>query len=242
MAIGEPVAGLEDVTAVLAVAAHPDDIDFGCAATLARFVDAGASVTELLVTRGDAGSSDPAMTRAALAAIRTREAEAAARCVGAALVMLDHHDGEVVYDQALRRDLSRAIRRTRPDVLVVLDPSPLIGDVFINHPDHRAVAQAALDAVITGASTRLIYPELLEEGLEPHKPSVILMTRPRVATNNFAVDVTATIDRKVDALLAHVSQVGERDVGGLVRGWAAQVGEANGMQYAETFHRIDVNN
>lgn len=242
MTSGAPVAGLEDVTAVLAVAAHPDDIDFGCAATLARFVDAGAVVTELLVTRGDAGSSDSAMTRDRLRAIRTREAEAAAEAVGAELVMLDHVDGEVAYDMGLRRDLSRAIRGTRPDLLVVLDPSPLIGDVFINHPDHRAVAQAALDAVITGASTRLLFPELLDEGLEPHKPSVILMMRPRVVTNNFAVDVTATIDRKVAALTAHVSQVGERDVGELVRGWARQVGEAHGMEHAESFHRIDVSN
>lgn len=242
MTNGEPVAGLEEVGAVLAVAAHPDDLDFGCAATLARFVDAGADVTELIVTRGDAGSSDPAMTRERLAAIRTREAEAAARCVGATLTLLDRADGEVTYDRALQRDLSRAIRRTRPDVLVVLDPSPLIGDAFINHPDHRAVAQAALDAVITGGSTRLLFPELLDEGLEPHKPTVILMMRPRVTANNFAVDVTATIERKVDALTAHVSQVGERQVGEMVRSWARQVGEPHGMDYAEAFHRIDVNN
>lgn len=242
MRAGEPVAGLEGVASVLAVAAHPDDLDFGCAATLARFVDAGARVTELLVTRGDAGSSDPAMSRERLRGIRTREAEAAAAALGAELVMLDHPDGEVVYDVGLRRDVSRAVRSARPDVMFVLDPSPLIGDSFINHPDHRAVAQAALDSVITGASTRLMFPELLDEGLEPHKPAVILMTRPRVRDNNFVVDVAATIDRKVAALHAHASQIGERDVGAMVREWARQVGEPHGMDYAESFHRIDVMN
>lgn len=239
---GAPVAGLEAVSSVLAVAAHPDDLDFGCAATLARFVDAGARVTELLATRGDAGSSDPGMTRERLRGIRTREAKEAAAVVGAELVMLDHADGEVVYDMNLRREVSRAVRAVRPDVMVVLDPSPVVGDAFINHPDHRAVAQAALDSVITGASTRLIFPELLDEGLEPHKPAVILMTRPRVIESNFAVDVTATIDRKVGALQAHASQIGERDVGATVREWARKVGEHHGMDYAESFHRIDVTN
>lgn len=242
MRAGEPVAGLEEVASVLAVAAHPDDLDFGCAATLARFVDAGERVGELVVTRGDSGSSDPGMTRERLREIRTREAQAAADAVGADLVLLDRLDGEVVHDIDLRRDISREMRRVRPEVLVVLDPSPLIGDAFINHPDHRAVAQAALDSVITGASTRLIFPELAEEGLEPHKPTVILMIRPRVADNNFAVDVTATIDRKVKALAAHASQVGDRDVASMVRDWARSVGEAHGMDYAESFHRIDVTN
>lgn len=237
-----PVTGLEEVGSVLAVAAHPDDIDFGCAATLARFVDSGASVAELLVTRGDAGSSDPAMTRERLREIRTSEAAAAAAVLGVELVMLDRLDGEVVNDLDLRREVSRAVRRTRPEVLVVLDPSPIIGDGFINHPDHRAVAQAALDSVLTGASTRLIFPELADEGLEPHKPSVILMIRPRVSANNFAVDVTATIDRKVEALRAHASQIGERDVATMVRDWARAVGADHGMGYAESFHRIDVAN
>ncbi|MBX7160817.1 MAG: PIG-L family deacetylase [Acidimicrobiia bacterium] len=241
MSAGTPVAGLEGVTSVLAVAAHPDDLDFGCAATLARFVDAGAGVTELIATRGDAGSSDPGMTRERLREIRTREAESAAAVLGAELVLLDHTDGEVVDGIDLRREVSRSIRALRPDVLVVLDPSPLIGDAFINHPDHRAVAQAALDSVITGASTRLIFPELLDEGLEPHKPATILMMRPRVESG-FVVDVTTTIDRKVEALRAHVSQVGERDVATMVREWARRVGEAHGMAYAEGFHRIDVMN
>ncbi|MFN8104366.1 MAG: PIG-L deacetylase family protein [Acidimicrobiia bacterium] len=238
----EPVAGLETAGSLLAVAAHPDDLDFGCAATLARFVDAGARVVELVATRGDSGSSDPSMTRERLREIRTAEAEAAAAVLGAELVMLDHPDGEVVNDVDLRREVSREMRRTRPDVMVVLDPSPVIGDGFINHPDHRAVAQAALDSVLTGASTRLIFPELAEEGLEPHKPSVILLIRPRVSPGNFAVDVTATIERKVEALRAHVSQVGERDVATMVRDWARAVGKDHDMEFAESFHRIDVMN
>jgi len=240
--MAEPVAGLEGVRRVLAVAAHPDDLDFGSGATLARLADAGVEVTELLVTAGDSGSSDPDMTCERLAAIRTEEARAAADTLGVGLVMLDHHDGHVVYDIDLRRDISREVRRHRPDVLMTLDPSPIIGGTFINHPDHRAVAQAALDSIITGASTRLIFPELLDEGLEPHKPTVVLLTRPR-QTGNFFVDVTTTIERKIDALMCHASQVGHREgLGEVVRGWAADMGAESGYEFAESFWRIDVIN
>ncbi len=236
--------GLEDVRRVLAVAAHPDDLDFGCAGTLARLADAGAEVTELIATRGDSGSSDPDMTRERLARLRTAEAEAAAAVLGVDLVMLDYEDGYVGSTIELRRDISRHVRSTRPDLVMIMDPAPLITGpdasfTFVNHPDHRAVAQAALDSLLTGGPTRLVFPELAADGLEPHKPGRVALYGPGGA-KDFSVDVTATIERKVAALRCHASQVSGSDVEALVREWARRAGAAAGCEYAEVFHLFDV--
>ena len=150
----------------LVVAAHPDDIEYGCAGTVARWVQEGAHVAYCLVTNGAAGSSDPDMTRERLAALREAEARAAAKVVGVERVeFLGYEDGLLEPTLEVRERIVRVIRQVRPEVIVTSDPTTwYVADRYVNHPDHRAAGAATLAAVIPGADTRLAYPELLDEG------------------------------------------------------------------------------
>lgn len=233
------IDGLEDTERVLAVAAHPDDIDFGCGGTLCRLADAGADVRQLIVTAGESGSSDPDMTRERLREIRRGEAAAAAAVLGCGITILEHEDGQVAYSLELRRDISREIRRHRPDLVVCMDPRPILGDWFINHPDHRFVAQATLDSLITGGPTRLLHPELLAEGLEPWKPKRVMLYGPGVDVN-LSVDIAAALDRKAQALACHRSQTGDMDTRAVLARMARDVAENTDFEFAESFHAFDV--
>jgi LmbE family N-acetylglucosaminyl deacetylase len=239
-----PPAGLR----VLFIVAHADDIEFGAAGSAARWVEAGAHVTYCIVTNGAAGSNDPAVTRDWLIAEREAEQRAAAAAVGVRDVcFLGYEDGTLEPTIALRRDLTRVIRQVRPDRIVILDPTTILvsteGFDYINHPDHRAAAEAALYAIFPSAETRPIFPELLAEGLEPHHVTevyLLMSERP-----NLAVDITPYFERKIAALLAHRSQVND-SIRDLIHGWdsgnAAQAG-LDGVTYAETFRvlRFPVN-
>jgi LmbE family N-acetylglucosaminyl deacetylase len=224
----------------LAVTAHPDDMEFGCAGTLAKWADAGADITLCIVTDGSTGTQDRELMGERLRAIRIEESAAAAAVVGAnELAWLGYRDGYVEYTLELRRDISRAFRRYRPHRFVVVDPSPTFEDRFINHPDHRAVGQASLDITTTGGTTPGIFPELLEEGLEPWRGLREVWIagpgeKPRV------VDITDTIDRKIEALLCHRSQLGEDadEVGGWIRERMAEIGKPAGFDYGESFQVI----
>jgi len=222
----------ENIERVLAVGAHPDDLDFGCGGTIACFVDRGISVTELIVTQGGAGSNDPGMTRERLLEIRSRETKEAAAVLGADLIQLTYEDGHVEESTGLRRDISRVIRSVRPDIVMCMDPQPILDNHFFNHPDHRIVGQVTLDALITGASTRLLFPELLDEGLAPWKPAGAVLMGP--GWRSGFVDITKTLDRKIAALLCHASQVDAQNIGDMVRKWTRRVGERVGCTYAET--------
>jgi len=192
----------------LVVVAHPDDIEFGCAATVARWVHEGAQVTYALLTNGAAGSSDPEMTRERLAELREAEQRASAKVVGVDRVeFLGYEDGLLEPTLKVRKRVVRLIRQVRPEVVVTTDPSArYFGDRYINHPDHRAAGEVTLAAVIPGSDTRLAYTELLDEGLEPVKlTGVWLMTN---TDPNLVVDVTDFIDRKIESLRCHVSQLG----------------------------------
>ncbi len=222
----------------LFIAAHPDDIEFVVAGTAAKWVEAGSHVRYVLVTSGDAGSHEPGMTRERLARIREAEQRAAAQTVGVNdVVFLGYHDGEVEPNLALRRDLVREIRRFKPDTLVCFDPTFILGDGYINHPDHRAVAQAALDAVAPAAAMPLVFPELRAEGLEPHRVKEVWVaagTQP-----NTWVDISSTLDLKIAALRKHASQFTDGwDPGDMLRQWAAESGKEVGIPYAEVFKRI----
>jgi LmbE family N-acetylglucosaminyl deacetylase len=222
----------------LVVSAHPDDIEFVVAGTVARWRLAGSDVRYVLGTSGDAGSHVPGMTRAELARIREWEQRAAARVVGVdEVVFLGYHDGIAEPTLDLRRDIVREIRRFRPDALVCFDPTGLfMGDGYINHPDHRAVAQAAIDAVAPAASMPLVFPELRLEGLEPHAVSEIYVTS---ATPNVWIDITDTLELKIEALRQHMSQFPDGwDPGDMLRAWAAESGAQAGFAYAEGFRRI----
>lgn len=222
----------------LFIAAHPDDLEFVVAGTAARWTQAGTLIRYLLVTSGDAGSHEPGMTREKLARIREAEQRAAAQTVGVHdVVFLGYHDGEVEPTLALRRDLVREIRRFKPDVVVCFDPTFILGDGYINHPDHRAVAQAALDAVAPAAAMPLIFPELRQEGLEPHRVKEVWIASSRQP--NTWVDISDTLDLKIAALRKHASQFPDGwDPGDMLREWAAENGKEAGIPYAESFKRI----
>jgi LmbE family N-acetylglucosaminyl deacetylase len=224
---------------VLVIVAHPDDIEFGAAGSIARWTDEGAQVTYCIVTDGAAGSNDPNANLEDLIRTRREEQIAAARVVGVDDVrFLGYADGTLQPTLDLRRDLTRLIREVRPDRVVCFDPTQVFVHVtgfgdYINHPDHRAAAEAAIYAVFPSAETRPIFPELLEEGLEPyHVPEVYLMLTSREA--NEYIDISATQERKIEALRCHASQLGEQILD-MVRKWDAETGKAAGYLYAEPF-------
>ncbi|NPV57251.1 MAG: PIG-L family deacetylase [Anaerolineae bacterium] len=223
---------------VVAIMAHPDDIEFTCAGTLARWARAGCRVSYILCTSGDAGIDEPGMTRARAADIRKEESHAAARLAGAAeVVFLDEPDGLLENTLALRKKLVRELRRLRPEVVMSGDPTVVItGDTYINHPDHRAAATAAIDAVFPAIGQPLVFPELAEEGLHPHKVRKVYLTGR--SQHEVFISIDETIDVKIEALCAHKSQMRDWDPGDMIREWAAEAARGKEMQYAESFRVI----
>lgn len=226
---------------VLGVGAHPDDIDFLAGGTLAAFALAGAKVHYLILTDGSSGTSDRSVASNQLVAMRKAEQDKAGQATGAVeSTFLDYQDGQLEVTMDLKRDIVRAIRRIRPDVVITFDPSLLYfaGMSFINHPDHRAAGQATLDAVFPLARDHLSFPELDSEGFEPHKVKTILLSN--FEKQDFYIDISNSIDAKFAALAAHSSQI--PDVSLLeqsLRDQAAKLGAHIGAKYAEGFVRID---
>jgi len=192
---------------VLVVLAHPDDPEFFCGATLAKWAREGKHIRYLLLTCGEKGSDNPDVTPEMLCADRQAEQRAAAAVIGVQQVLfLNYHDGELTNSPELRRDIVREIRRFKPDIIVTSDPTTYFRmGAYFNHADHRTAGAATLDAVFPAAGSPMYFPELLDEGLEPHRPSEIWVS----LTNepNTWVDVTDTIAVKIAALKAHKSQV-----------------------------------
>jgi LmbE family N-acetylglucosaminyl deacetylase len=219
---------------ILVIAAHPDDIEIGVGGTLARWVEQGAQVSYAIVTDGAAGNNDPGTDLVALAAQRQEEQRAAAALLGVHdICFMGHPDGVLEPTLTLRRDLTRLIRQVRPDRVVCQDPTTvLVGDGYVNHPDHRAAGEAAIYAVFPSAVSRPIFPELLDEGLEPHQVKELYLTL--TLNPDVYVDVTGTMDRKVEALLCHQSQVGQ-EAEEWIRGRNAEMGKEIGVSYAEAF-------
>ncbi|HEV8310198.1 MAG TPA: PIG-L deacetylase family protein [Methylomirabilota bacterium] len=228
---------MTEVRRVLVVVAHPDDAEFGCAGSVARWGGDGVEVFYCIATNGNRGSNDPDMTPERLAVIREEEQRAAARTLGVKdLVFLGYPDGELEDTRDARRDVVRAIRRFRPDRLVTQNPYPTLNP-YGGHRDHRHAGRLALDAVYPYARDRLHFPELLQEGFQPHKVrEVYLMGYTEPDT---IVDITETMDRKLAALRCHASQLKDfAAVEGLVRERAADVGKPQGYTYAEGFRAI----
>ncbi|RMD47930.1 MAG: PIG-L family deacetylase [Candidatus Thermofonsia bacterium] len=221
----------------LFIYAHPDDIEFGVAGTAALWAKHGAEVTYIVITDGNVGSHEDTMTREELAQLRRTEQTAAANVVGAKCIFLGYHDGLLQPTLELRKELVRHIRTIRPNVVVCGDPTAFFpSDTYINHPDHRAAAQAALEAVFPAAEMNLLYPDLLEEGLTGHKVNYVYVSFGDKA--NYYVDITETIDLKIKALRQHKSQLGDWDPEERIKNWAAEVGSKVGFAYAERFRRI----
>jgi len=222
----------------MSIHAHPDDQEFTVAGTLARWARLGCRVVSVIVTSGDAGSNDPARDAAykpELASLREAEQSAANQVLGIAeTVFLRYPDGELEPTIALRRDLTQLIRVHKPEAVVIGDPQAVFyGNGYINHPDHRAAAQAALYAAFPSAGTRLIFTDLLEAGHEPHNVKRVYIHGSEKPDT--WVDITGTLDVKITALKKHVSQLGDWDPDKMIREWAKEEGKDHGLEYAEAY-------
>ncbi len=225
---------------ILVILAHPDDPEFFCGATIARWTSAGHSISYCLLTKGDKGGNDRAVPPQDLAAKRVLEQEAAAAELGVKSVkFLNYFDGYLVADLTLRRDIVRAIRQEKPEIIVTSDPLNLYTDTGINHPDHRVAGQAVIDAVFPASGNYFFFPELLVEGLEPHPIKEVWLSIPSAATVNLVLDVTETWDAKIRALRQHKSQIGEPDkLEERMRARKAADSPEGNPRYEERFHRI----
>jgi len=218
----------------MVILAHPDDPEFFCGATIARFVKQGKHVRYCLLTCGDKGSDDPSMTHDQLCSIRHDEQVAAARVLGVTdLGWLNYPDGELVPTLESRLRVAREIRRHRPDIVVTCDPARVITAFgTINHPDHRAAGTIALDAIFPGAGNRMYFAELLDEGLEPHQVKEVYIAG--AEHPDTTIDVTDTMDLKIKALREHKSQI--KDMDGLEKRLRARMSR-DGL-YFEMFKRL----
>ena len=232
----------EGVERVLVIVAHPDDIDFGTAGSVATWTDAGIEVTYCLVTSGEAGGDDRTMARADMAALREEEQTTAAKHVGVTdLRFLEYPDGRVEYTLDLRRDVSRVIRQVRPQRVISMSPERNFERVYASHPDHLATGQATMAAVYPDSRNPFAHSELLEEGLEPWTvPQLWIQLR---GESNVFVDTTDVFDRKLAALSSHASQIADPSwAETLLRDWGAMNANAAGLpdgRLAELFYAID---
>ena len=234
--------GTDDVGRILVVTAHPDDVDFGAAGSVATWTARGTEVSYCIATDGDAGGSDHSITRAEMAAIRREEQLAAARAVGVDdVTFLGFADGRVTPSLELRAASSRVIRRIRPDRVVAQSPERNWERIYASHPDHLATGEAAACAVYPDARNPFAFPELLAEGLAEHTvPELWVMATERA---NRVVDATEVYPKKLAALKSHVSQVGDGEhLDELLKGWMGGTALAAGLpdgRLAEAFHVVD---
>jgi LmbE family N-acetylglucosaminyl deacetylase len=223
----------------MVIAAHPDDAEFGPAATAARWIDAGSEGWLVCCTSGDQGGEDPDADPLVLAALRETEQRAAAAIVGyAGVTFLHQPDGALANDLALRELLVREIRTFRPDAVLATDPETLFyRDGGVNHADHRAAGLAAVDAVYPAARNPMAFPGLARSGLAAHRVRRIYLFWSE--RNNAWVDVSGHLERKIEALCAHASQI--HDPGSLaqrIRTWAAEEGATIGVTAAEALRLV----
>jgi len=225
---------------VLVVMAHRDDGEFTTGGTIARFAREGYEVYYCVVTDGNSGSSDPEMTSEKLVAIRQEEHRAAARTLGAKEALFLHYvDSMLEPTLQLRKDITRLIRQVRPVIMICQDPTVRwSGQGYINHPDHRAAGEATMAAIMPSSDTRLIFPDLLKEGLEPHKIKELYLAGTQ--SPDRWIDITETLEAKVEALRQHKSQLGDWDPATDMKEWARQNAETarkhgHDFKYAESF-------
>jgi LmbE family N-acetylglucosaminyl deacetylase len=220
----------------LVVAAHPDDIEFGCSGTVAQWVKDGAAVAYVICTDGSHGTSDPKANPRELAKTREQEQRAAAATVGVHdLTFLGYEDSLLIPSLELRKDIARQIRRFKPDTMIIPNPTRQWNIlVFFDHPDHLAAGEAALCAFYPAARDPFTFPELLQEGYEPHAVKTLYIFA--VDGANYWSDISETIDLKIEALAAHKSQVSP-EAFEWVKQRAATLGQPHGLAYAESFRR-----
>ena len=225
----EPLA-LDGVERVLTITAHPDDVDFGWAGSVALLTGAGIEVVYCIVTDGDAGGAEYGVARGEMAPMRRDEQRAAAAIVGVHEVhFLGYPDGRLEPTLELRKDLTRIIRKVRPQRVLMQSPDRNWDRIYASHPDHLAAAAAAACAVYPDARNRWAHPELDDEGLAPWTVDEIWMAPGRDAATHY-IDITETVDRKIEALLSHKSQLPDPDATEtMVRGWVAATAQLAGL-------------
>ncbi len=237
-------AEVATVQRALVVAAHPDDVDFGAAGTIATWTAAGTAVSYCLITDGDAGGFDAAVPRADIAAIRQAEQREAAREVGVEdVVFLGYPDGRLTVSIELRRDLSRVIRERRPERMLIQSPERNWERIYASHPDHLAAGEAAIAAVYPDARNPYAHLDLAAEGLVAWTVGEVWLMAGPATGNDRWVDVTDTFDKKLAALRAHASQTAHMDdLEERLRGWLTLNARAAGYpqgRLAEAFRVID---
>ena len=222
----------------MVIMAHPDDAEFACAGTVARWVKEGAEVAYVLCTSGDVGIAEKGMTKEKAAQIREAEQKDAAEVVGVKeVIFLREPDGMLVNTLDLRKRLVREIRRFKPEVVITMDPTIVWSrEDYVNHPDHRAAGMAAIDAVFPAAGQPNLFEELAEEGLTAHKVRKLYATNWNEAS--VFVDISETMELKIESLRKHVSQMKDWDPEPRMREWAGEVGKGKEMQYAEAFRVV----
>lgn len=226
----------------MVVVAHADDAEFGCSGTVAKLCAEGYEMVYVMCTDGSKGSSDREVTQKELSATRREEQINAGKVLGLKdVVFLDYEDSQLQPTLELRKDIAREIRRYQPDVLICQYPMRSLdgGRFGVGHPDHMAAGEAALSAVFPTARDHMTFPDLLEDGFEPHKVAEVwIMGHP---DPDLWVDITDHMETSLDAIMAHVSQVIGRDresMGERMREGRRERAEGKGMQYAEAFKRI----
>jgi LmbE family N-acetylglucosaminyl deacetylase len=235
----------DTLRSALAIVAHPDDVDFGMAGTIATLTSLGVAVTYCLVTSGDAGGDDMVMSKEERAKIREDEQRAAAATVGVHdLIFLGYPDGLVEPTLALRRDLARVIRTVRPDLVLTQSPERNYDRIYASHPDHLATGEATLRAVYPDARNPHAFPALAnDEGLAPHTVGRVWIGG--TVSPTMVVDTTSTIDKKIEALKCHKSQVGDGErLEPMLREWSGMIAKNAGLpkgRLAEAFRVLDTN-
>lgn len=226
---------------ILVILAHPDDPEFFCGGTLARWKRAGNKIEYCLITNGNKGTSDPLITPESLTKLRRDEQERAAAIIGVDDIhYLGYDDGTLVPDLNVRKDVIRVIRKVKPNIVVTCDPTNFFpNDSYINHPDHRAAGIIAIDAVFPASGNKMFFPELVEqEGLQPHSVEEVWLS----LTNqgNTVIDVTKFYEIKINALLEHKSQIGEKEAFIQRMRVTKRTSDSNesSPRYEETFRRI----
>lgn len=224
---------------VLGIGAHPDDLDVTAGGTLAKLAAQGAEIHYLILTDGGKGSDDHTLTSAQLIEIRHTEQKAALEIIeGKSITFLDYPDGELEVTMELKKQIVKAIRTVKPDVVIAMDPTVVysVETGSVNHPDHRAAGQATLDAVFPLARDRLSFPELIDE-YKPHKTPIVLLSN--FNEGNYTVDISDTFETKVKMMQAHVSQFGSDEPA-----WLRELAEAQGkdahIALGERFVRLDI--
>jgi LmbE family N-acetylglucosaminyl deacetylase len=230
----------DEIQRAMVVFAQPDDAEFGCSGTCAKLARDGKEITYVVVTDGSKGSSNPDVTPERLIQTRQDEQRRAARVVGVGEVeFLGFEDGMLEPTLDVRKAITAQIRKYKPDVVIAQSPERNLSmSVFVQHPDHLATGEATLAAIYPSARDRMTFPDLLARGLEPHSVREVWIVG--TGAPDYFVDISETIESKVEALREHMSQVGGRDVGEFIPERARQLGEPQGIPFAEGFRRIRI--